>query len=256
MNTSWCPISYLNELINIGEVKIIDEDIYFNYKGLNLVFKAKDEIEIFFEVFFRQEYNVLMDKETIVMDIGANVGISTLYFALNKNVSKVYSYEPFEFTYECFINNLNQNPYLAQKVYPNNFGLGSSDRIARGVTNYVFKGNSKVTDLQEIPPESASHPGTYFFEEIDIRRTSNILKEIIENHEECDIVIKMDCEGGEEEIFNDTEFINLLDNVKAIVMETHTPPLFNSIYNTLKSKGFKVDGGMLSFSNGYIKATK
>ena len=42
----------------------------------------------------RSSYNFVFDMQIVVIDIGMNVGDTTLFFAANPFVKKVYSYEP------------------------------------------------------------------------------------------------------------------------------------------------------------------
>ncbi|MGL6105712.1 FkbM family methyltransferase [Romboutsia sp.] len=256
MSISWCPSQYINFLNSIGRVEILEESIKFCYNNINFNFRAKDEIEIFNEVFLNKEYEIPMNNESVVIDIGANVGIASIYFASNDYISKVYSFEPFRLTYNCFIDNVDLNPALSMKIQPNNYGMGRADKLGKGIINDILKGNSRISDDIDTPSTYTGHPGEYIVEEVAMKRASTIIKNIIEENEGLDVIIKMDCEGGETEIFEDDEFVDLLDNVKAIVMETHTPEIFTEICDVLRGKDFKLNGGMVSASNGYIKAMK
>ncbi|MGL6106768.1 FkbM family methyltransferase [Romboutsia sp.] len=247
---------YIQYLEQLGKVQTDDGKIKFDYDGVYFEFKELEEIEIFNEVFRNKEYEIVTNKECVVIDIGANVGIASIYFASNSNVKKVYSYEPFKLTYSCLLNNLKLNPDLQDKVQAYNYGLGKSDILGKGIFNEKLKGNSKITLLEEKPRSYNEHEGEYKIEEVEIKRAANILEDIIKEHKGIDIVIKMDCEGGEIEIFKDEKFIKLLVDTKSIIMETHTPESFVKICNILKRNEFTIQGRMVSRTNGYIKATK
>ncbi len=49
---------------------------------------------IFTDIFNNDNYNMNIGADSIIVDIGMNVGIATLFFALKQNVKKIYSYEP------------------------------------------------------------------------------------------------------------------------------------------------------------------
>lgn len=44
--------------------------------------------------------------DSIVIDIGANIGLASLFFAARKNVIKVIGYEPLRSTYQKALHNI------------------------------------------------------------------------------------------------------------------------------------------------------
>lgn len=210
---------------------------------------GNDERAIYTEIFENHSYKLDYDKDVIVIDIGMNVGLASLYFAGLSNVKKVYGFEPFKFTYDCALENLNLNPDLKDKIIPYNYGLGALDKSVEGCINMDYKGNSSTTRK---PLEGDT------LEIVKIKSTGDTVKKIIDENQDSKIVMKIDCEGGEGEIFKDKGFLDLIneDKIVEIIMETHTPELLELITNILESAGFKVHGEMISLSNGYIKGTK
>lgn len=57
-------------------------------------------------------------KKKRILDIGANFGVQTLQFSKKFPNSIVYSLEPTNYAYKKMIENLNLNPHLKKKIYP------------------------------------------------------------------------------------------------------------------------------------------
>lgn len=206
-----------------------------------------DEIAIYTEIFSLNCYALRSKQDLIVMDIGMNVGLASLYFSTLPNVHKIYSYEPFKETYDLAIENINLNPNLKDKIITHNFGLGDINENLLGTCNPLYRGSASVVD--NISPAGASI-------EVTLKSVGNELEKIIALNPDIPIALKIDCEGGEIKIFKDAKFISLLPFVKEIVMETHTPDIYKEITFLLKQAGFSITRRMLSKSNGYIKALK
>lgn len=206
-----------------------------------------DEVAIFNEIFNLDCYALRSKQDLIVMDIGMNVGLASLYFSKLPNVQKIYSYEPFKETYNLAIENIDLNPELKDKIITHNFGLGDVNENLLGMCNPLYRGSASIID--GISPTGDSI-------EVILKSAGNELEKIITLNPDMPIALKIDCEGGEIKIFKDSKFLSLLPFVKEIVMETHTPDIFKEITSILKNAGFSITRRMLSQSNGYIKALK
>lgn len=221
---------------------------YASYKDINFVIRGNDEEYIFSEVFINSDYQIESNDDLIVFDIGMNVGIASLYFSTLENVKYIYGFEPFKFTYLCALENFDLNPKLKEKIIPLNYGLGNEDNWVKGCIDYTYKGNSSV--VREVPWANDQ------VELVEIRKTGSVLNEFINKHKDLKVFIKIDCEGGEIEIFKDEEFLTILDNIVGITLETHTVDIFNKIVDILSSKNFSISSKILSDKNRFIKAVK
>ena len=76
-------------------------------------------------VFVHEEYSALNVYGQNVIDIGANIGDSAIYFAA-KGARHVYAFEPFPSTFECAKNNVEIND-LREKITIINAGLSDAD---------------------------------------------------------------------------------------------------------------------------------
>lgn len=219
----------------------------FANKNLRFYVSGTDEEAIYTEIFTLETYKLTTLEDSIVMDIGLNVGLASLYFSTLKNIKKIYSYEPFEETYKLALENINLNKSLKSKIIPHNFGLGNINEIVIGTCNPDYRGSASI-----IP--GISPTGNTF--EVTLKSVGNELQRIISENPNFPIILKIDCEGGESKIFKDEKFLSLLSYVKEIVMETHRPEYLTDITNILLSKNFSVDGKLISLSNGYLHAIK
>ncbi|OGQ79015.1 MAG: hypothetical protein A2289_22400 [Deltaproteobacteria bacterium RIFOXYA12_FULL_58_15] len=120
MPVRWCPDQHLTFLRGIsGEpLSFTDDAVLFCYKGLKLTFRQKDEIEIFSEIYQSHLYAMPFSAHSIVLDIGANIGLASLYFACHPSVAHVESFEPFALTFAILQETLQSNPELARKITP------------------------------------------------------------------------------------------------------------------------------------------
>lgn len=67
------------------------------------------------EIFFQNEYRHLKCKDKVVLDIGASIGDSAIYFAL-KEAKRVVAFEPFPYAYEIAKKNIIQNGITRVKL--------------------------------------------------------------------------------------------------------------------------------------------
>ena len=67
-------------------------------------------------VFCTDEYAFFDEKKYIMLDIGFNLGFTSLRMSLEENIVKIYAFEPFIPTYTEGMENLRMNPRLAKKI--------------------------------------------------------------------------------------------------------------------------------------------
>jgi FkbM family methyltransferase len=188
------------------------EGFRFLYEGLKRGWKYKDGIVekegVFFkygswtvfEIFDEHIYNVdVYDKD--VVDIGANVGDSSIYFAI-KGARKVVGVEPLPNVYARAIENVKLN-HLEGKIFLINAALGSK--------------SGKI----KVPCNTSTYQSYYFSTlrtngecEVPIVTLSEVMKQINEPY-----LLKMDCEGCEfDVILNDYEHVRMFEK---LIMEYH-----------------------------------
>lgn len=179
-----------NKLLNNGkETTIVSDfsDLEFNTQ--------------FNEIFEVEHYKGgRIKKDMTILDVGANIGLSTLYF--KPHARMIYAIEPNN-DYYSFLN-LNTSHYTNIKTF--NVGLGISDRIGtlfsnsnemRTETIFGTGENSQSFDQQSID--------TFF------------KKQHIEHID----LLKIDCEGAEYPIFASDGFREVAPKIDCIIGEAH-----------------------------------
>ena len=81
------------------------------------------ETNNFYEISDLKYLDKYLNKESVVLDIGANIGNHTVYWGKVANVKKVYSFEPIKSTFEKLKINVEINK-LEDKVRIYNYGVG------------------------------------------------------------------------------------------------------------------------------------
>ena len=82
---------------------------------LHLFLFGKFEYEIIKTI---RELNLKDNKNTSILDIGANIGAHSLQIAQQLPSSNIYSIEPTDFAYNKFLVNLSVNTKLARNIHP------------------------------------------------------------------------------------------------------------------------------------------
>jgi FkbM family methyltransferase len=200
----------------------------------NITFNLGNSENAACAVLQKEEYNFygLADEKFAVIDIGLNIGLTSLYLSQKKEVTQVYGFEPFKETFRQAEENLKLNPELAKKISIFNFGLGNRNETKTLHYN-PEKPGMMSTVVDRFPTDN-----TETNETIEIRKASEVLLPIIEQHSE-NIMLKMDCEGAEHYILPDLAVSGVLQKIKIIIMEWHVnnPEFYVRL---LRSNGFTV----------------
>ncbi|MDR1173391.1 MAG: FkbM family methyltransferase [Puniceicoccales bacterium] len=170
-------------------------------------------------------------KDFVVIDIGLNIGLTSLYLARKNFIKKVYSFEPFKPIFDQAKNNMKLNPQISSKIEIFNFGLSDHD----GEIEVAF--NPDLPGQMSTIIDKFADKG-YKKETATLEKASKILIPIFARHGE-NIMLKIDCEGGEREIIPDLAKFRLLGNVSVIIMECHDG-IIQPLEDLLKRHGFNV----------------
>ena len=159
--------------------------------------KFKHYYATIWDVFIDEQYIYLNVKDKNVLDIGAFVGDSPIYFIL-KGAKKVYAIEPHPDAYNEMIENIKLNN-MEDKIIPINMGISyNSDYVTINVKDIpivisaLFNSNNK-----------------------GIKISAGKLSDIIEKYNINAQVLKMDCEGCEYDIIlKDYDTIKEFDEIE------------------------------------------
>ena len=157
--------------------------------------KFKHVYGAIYQVFDEEDYRFLNVKDKNVLDIGAFVGDSPIYFIL-KGAKKVYAIEPHSDAYNEMLENIKLNN-MENKIIPINMGI-----------NYE-------KDYINIHTKAVNTQGTLLKSEGNgIKVPAGKLSDIIDKYNIDAQVIKMDCEGCEYDIIlKDYDTIKEFDEI-------------------------------------------
>lgn len=198
--------------------------------GVKILQKYHTDFDFVPEVFYYNTYYLDMGTEdTVVIDIGMNIGIASLWFASKKEVVKVYGFEPFRDTYSQAIDNINLNSdEIKSKIITFNFGLTDKNEIKKIAVSAEESGYRNVF----IPASSDNSV------EIECKDAGEVVGKIIADNIDKKILLKVDTEGSEYVIFNSLQKEDCFKKIDAILMEYHNGA--DNLIEILKNYGYKI----------------
>jgi len=211
---SWDPLRYPKT------------ELWINDKLVKLHSHPNDHSSFwsYYECVLRGDYKGI-ESGDIIVDVGANLGFFSLS-AIKQGASKVYAIEPFPETFDYLTKNIEGLP-----IIPLNYGIGDSEKEA------VFVGGevTSITRLAEL--EEKQNDGFYGINKtltkVKLKPFNQIIKE--QNIQFIDY-LKIDCEGGEEALFNTIDPEYLKYRIKKITGELHLRLIGVDVYNKIKSQ--------------------
>jgi FkbM family methyltransferase len=227
------------------------EGVLARFNGLQIYIESSEEFFIVKEVFIEKDYNLLSNENLVVFDIGMNIGISSLFFGLNKNVAQIYSFEPVVTTCNQAAYNLVLNPTYSNKIQAFNFGLGGSSRVEQVLYNSQAKGNCGI----RLESSLVINKDNAVAIEINIKDVSAILPDLMAKHSGQKKVLKIDCEGAEYEIVQKLSDANLLKDIDVLLIEWHDKGA-KILEDLLTANDFRVVSRHLTSITGMIYAFK
>jgi len=186
--------------------------------------KNSSDIEVFYQVWVQEEYlepvniiskHISISEQPIIFDIGANIGLSALYFNQKFPNASIYAFEPFK-------SNRNQ---ISKQFTISAKALWKSDSKLK--TSMEFR-DGKDWSVQVLEDPNGNIPGA---------KLSTLMKDF--NITSIDI-LKVDVEGSEYPAFlEDKSIEETLAHVKSIVIEIHDDAgNRNDLYTKLKECHF------------------
>lgn len=160
------------------EISFGAEHVQFSFNGRSLDFKhAEEGFGTIAEVFFHGEYSALHVAGKDVLDVGANVGDSPIYFALG-GAKRVIALEPYPYAHRFAEENVAKNH--PQGIVLLNAGISEKPGEAVIDPEFVSNGSSPIRDFN-----TGKKVRMY------------ALSELVEAYGLKNAALKLDCEGGE-----------------------------------------------------------
>ena len=163
------------------------------------------------------DYKYLNDIEfkegDIVIDIGANLGMVSIFLAKKYPFLKIYSFEPIENNYKNLLRNIEINKIPDGIITAHNLAVTKDERDLELISDILNQGASRISGYENYT--------SLFKKEIG---HSISLNNIIEKYNINNIkLLKIDCEGAEYEILYNTKK-EILNNTEYLFGEFHPIP--------------------------------
>ena len=218
-----------------ADIQARDSGLTITIDGLTFHVNYWDELNILKEVFADGIYNYVLTERMSLIDVGMNVAVTSLFFAKNELIDKIYSFEPFAKTFNYAMKNIESNPSVAHKIVPKNYGLDKGNQFVE--VKYIIdnKGSVGVGGI----PEGLlnAYKENVAVEKIELRSGLEEIKNILEANPTASFIAKIDCEGSEYVIMNDLYEHGLLQKIKVFMIEWHEKGP-SEIINLLSKSGF------------------
>jgi len=180
------------------------------------------DINMFYEIFWSRMYDIpenVLSSPLHIVDLGANVGFTTLYFALKYPDAKIVSIEPSKMNFVVLQKNVAQQKNVK--------ALNAAVWFESKQIPFMDASNAYNSRIAET---GAEHTYT-----IDAYNVEDILRK--ENIDTIDL-LKIDIEGAEKDILQKNR--EWLNKVKNIIIEIHEPYTFSDLQKDLTAYGFTI----------------
>ena len=179
--------------------------------------------EIFFDKIYERDF-VRLNNNDVVVDIGANYGVFSLYAQLF-NPKKVYAVEPLKSTFDNMVKNISDYGVVCiNKAISDKEGFERFTVTDVNGDNFLSKNSIDRKSLKE-----------------DIVETTTINNLINDYKIEKIDFLKVDCEGGELDLFNTIDKEYLSNNISKIALEYHSDFIKNTIIEILSNNNFIIE---------------
>ena len=205
--------------------------------GINLSVDSFEDLLIVREVFIHGLYDLFGNaKDTHVIDVGANIMIAALRFAAMPGVIKITGFEPMRPTLEKASRNLQLNPELSKKITLHPVGLGARDATLSVDYSATWRGSVSAREAGMTNPYIL-RAHDHVTEQAVIREAATAISEALKDSPANNLILKLDCEGAEEEILANLAGKGVLSRFSQVVVEWHRHD--HGIDELLEKEGFK-----------------
>lgn len=200
----------------------VDESgtIVSDISGIHIREVNKNDRGVLSEIFGNRMYNIDFKKGSVVIDFGMNIGTATLFFAADSNVDRVYGFEPFPDTYDSAMRNIQlSDEWIREKIETYNYAVSDFEDVKEIPVMTEFSGG-RTTEIDYLKQVKGKR-----IEKITFKNAADVLQNIIDSNAGKHIVLKIDTEGSEFEIFNSIRETDIVSRFDAIMLEYHRNPV-------------------------------
>jgi FkbM family methyltransferase len=184
-------------------------------QGVHFLINYTDELFVVHEVFLSGDYNIKSADDLVVIDIGLNIGATSLFLSKQEKVKRIYAYELFKPTYEAALLNFEMND--SSKIKAFNVGLGAETKQFK--LPYTPASKARM-GLSGVPANEQ------FSDVVEVEVSmKDVAEEIIRLHNSEPNIkkfCKIDCEGAEYEILDRLFQKNAAQLIDRYIIEWHT----------------------------------
>lgn len=215
----------LHDLSKAADNPPVKYQMIFNEKPRNVYLRTySGDIDIFYEIFWKKAYKFnYAPRPGVIIDLGANIGLATLFFLNEFPFSKVIAVEPEPGNLEILKKNLEEEINTQKVIVAKAAVSDKDDYLSLSVPllkyNATIKGNKyDENSLQVKVMSMQTLLETYNISAVDI--------------------IKIDIEGSEKELFS--ENIDWLRKIREISIEFHSSADFDIYGKVLRYNNFEL----------------
>lgn len=192
------------------------EDVLITVQGTRFTY-FPGSLGTLVEVWHGRIYNFAMPTPCVAIDIGMNVGYASLFLAQMANVTRVYSYEPFEASFRQAERNFAMNPDIGCKIKAHHAAIAKTAgtieaQYAPELNVCARIGNYKEEDYRK---------ATFTTQIVTTLAAADVLRDVTGAHPGIPIVAKIDCEGAEYDILEAWDEAGLLRCIDVYMIEWH-----------------------------------
>lgn len=197
---------------NGGDVTITEQGTLVTCRGVSFYVRALEDFQLVNEIFFSNEYSCELKHKAVAIDIGMNVGLTSLYLASNPNIVEVHSFEPFQAPFNRALENFDLNPSLRQKIFAKNVGISDREELL-----------TVLSEAQSTIGTSIKGSKTGTEEQISIQNASETIGNVISRakKQNLEVILKIDCEGSEFSVFESLLRNGLIGEIRVFMIEWH-----------------------------------
>jgi len=231
-------------LVNLYFKKIKEEHVILETKN-NIKIKIRTnstDIMQLATVWLAEDYKITgfdMDENDIIIDIGAHIGLFSLFASQYCKNGKIYCFEPIKKNYDILIENIELNKI--KNIIPFNYAVSKESN------------HTKIYLNSDDSAHSIFSSGENF-----VQVKSTTIKSIFDENkiDNCNL-LKLDCEGAEYEIIDSISKEYLLRINKIIIeyhLATQKPELYDNLLRKLDNLPFKIKIEKITEDTGMIYA--
>lgn len=189
-----------------------DNGTMVSFFGVSFYVRTPEVFQLIYEIFIINEYNFILPGTVCMVDIGMNIGLTSLYYSRLPYIKEIYSYEPFSIPFQRAKENFDLNSSFSGKIVANNYGLGDGSKMVLVYSDDKSTIGTSIKGTQEGRPEK-----------IEIRDAAEVFERLISGAKQrnLSVAVKMDCEGSEFPIFERLEANGLIRDISVFIIEWH-----------------------------------